>query len=64
MEAMDVRVSLEMNESLLEKFRAEEIRYALNQMYPTKSPSQDSMSLIFYQKYWDMVGPNVIKCVL
>lgn len=27
MEAMDVQVSLEMNESLLKEFRAEEIRY-------------------------------------
>ena len=31
---------------------------------PTKSPGPNSMSPIFYQKYWDVVGTNVIDCVL
>ena len=31
---------------------------------PTKSPGPNGMSPIFYQKYWDVVGTNVIDCVL
>lgn len=33
-------------------------------MYPTKSPGPNSMSPIFYQKYWDLVGTDIINCVL
>ena len=33
-------------------------------MHPTKSPGPNGMSLIFYQRYWDVVGPQVVKCVL
>ena len=33
-------------------------------MHPAKSPDSDGMSLNFYQKYWDVVGPNVISYVL
>lgn len=54
----------EMNEKLLEEFREEEVRFALSPMHPTKSPSPDSMPPIFYQQYWDVVGPNVISCIM
>ena len=57
-------ITPEMNKHLLETFRAEEVRYALNQMHPTKSPGPDGMSPLFYQNYWEVVGPYVTKCVL
>ena len=57
-------ITPEMNKSLLENFRAEEIRCAINQMHPTKSPGPDGMSPLFYQKYWDVVGPFVTNSVL
>ena len=57
-------ITPEMTKSLLESFKAEEIRCAINQMHPTKSPGPDSMSPLFYQKYWDVVGPFVTKSVL
>ena len=28
------------------------------------TPGPDGMSPVFFQKYWDIVGPNVIGCVL
>ena len=44
------------------EFKADEIRIALKQMHPTKALGPDGMSLIFYKKYRDVVGSNVINC--
>ena len=33
-------------------------------MHPTKTLGPDDMSLLFYKKYWDIVGPCVLDCVL
>ena len=44
-------ITPEMNKYLLEAFGAEEVRYALNQMHPSKSLGPNGMSLLFYQKY-------------
>ena len=53
-----------MNAELLKEFKEEEVLQALMQMHPTKSPDPDGMSSIFYQKYWDVVGPQVVQCVI
>ena len=58
------RVSPDMNEELLTDFKAEEVWFALKQMHPTKAPRPDGMSPIFFKHYWDIVGPEVVKCVL
>ena len=62
--AINQRVSPEMNESLTAEFKAEEVWRALKQMHPTKAPGPDGMSPIFFQHYWDIVGFKVINCVL
>ena len=59
-----VKVTSEMNDSHTQVFTAEEICMALFQMHPTKAPGLDGMSGIFYQKYWNIVGPNVTNMVL
>ena len=61
---IDRRVSDDMNDSLLKEFRVEEVRRALKQMHLTKSPGPDDTSPIFFQKYWDVVGPQVVDYVL
>ena len=62
--AINHRVSPEMNESLTVEFKAEEVWRALKQMHPTKALGPDGMSPIFFQQYWDIVGSEVISCVL
>ena len=62
--AINTQVTTEMNEELLTEFNAEEVWRALKQMHTTKTPSPDGISPIFYQKYWDIVGSNVINCVM
>ena len=64
LESINLRITADMNESLLKDFSEVEVRKALQQMHPTKAPDPDSMSPIFYQKYWEVVGDSVIKCVL
>ena len=57
-------VSLDMNEELLVDFKAKEVWYALKQMHLTKAPEPDGMSPIFFKHYWNIVGPEVVNCVL
>ena len=54
---------MEMNVDLIRDFTIEEVRLALNQMHPTKAPGSDGMSIIFYQKYWAIVGNDVTNMV-
>ena len=61
--AVTARVTYEMNCELLRAFREEEIRLALNQMHPTKAPSPNDVSPIFFEKYWDVVGQSVLSYV-
>ena len=49
-----------MNDELLIEFKEEEVWKALQQMHPTKAPGLNGMSPIFYKKYWDIVGPDVV----
>lgn len=49
---------------LIQKFTRDEVKSALNQMHPIKAPSLDSMSAIFFQKYWSIVSNNVTNMVL
>ena len=58
------KVTVDMDESLIKEFTAEEIQTTLLQMHPTKASGPDGMSTIFYQKYWKIVRADVTKMVL
>ena len=62
-DTIPTRVTDEMNQSLIQTLTRSEVEVALKQMHPTKAPDPDSMSAIFLQKYWDVVG-NDITCMV
>ena len=62
--AVSHKMTSDMQEVLSSKYSAEEIKAALFQMGPTKTPSPDGMNALFYQKFWHIVGNDVINVVL
>ncbi|XP_041027096.1 uncharacterized protein LOC121267314 [Juglans microcarpa x Juglans regia] len=58
------RITDDMNASLTQEFKAEEVTQPLNQMSPTKAPGPDCMAPLFFRKYWDVVGKDVIVAIL
>ncbi|KAL0003924.1 hypothetical protein SO802_011485 [Lithocarpus litseifolius] len=58
------RVTPGMIDILSSEYSAEEIKAVLFQMGPTKAPGPDGMNVLFYQKFWHIVGNNVITAVL
>ncbi|XP_030479441.1 uncharacterized protein LOC115696692 [Cannabis sativa] len=51
------------NALLLEPITYDEVRRALFQMHPDKSPGPDGMTPGFFQKYWSVVGGDVVSQV-
>ena len=64
LDAVDRRVAPNMNNALLQRCTPDEVRRALFQMHPSKSPGPDGMSPFFFQKYWNIVGSDVTKAIL
>lgn len=56
-------ITHEMNIDLCSPYSEEEIRLALFQMHPTKSPGPDGMPPQFFQQYWPTVGPSIVSAV-
>lgn len=51
------------NESLLAPVMDEEVRCALFQMHHSKSPGPNGMSPLFCQKFWHIVGEDLVYAV-
>ncbi|KAL5546661.1 hypothetical protein UlMin_006348 [Ulmus minor] len=62
--SLEAKVSPAMNEQLDGPFVAEDVRAAVFQMAPSKSPGADGMSALFYQNYWAIVGDEVTTACL
>ncbi|XP_075654689.1 uncharacterized protein LOC142624833 [Castanea sativa] len=64
LQVVDQVVTPDMNTTLLQRYNSEEVKQALFQMHPSKSPRPDGMPLFFFQKYWHIVGQDVTIAVL
>ena len=58
------KVSTDMLDILSNEYSPKEIRAALFQMGPTKASGPNGMNALFYQKFWHIVGDDVINSVL
>ena len=54
-------VTPKMNDILLQRYKSEEVRLALFQMHPSKSPRP---AHFFFQKFWHIVGTDVTIAIL
>ncbi|XP_075523988.1 uncharacterized protein LOC142556413 [Primulina tabacum] len=64
LDCVQPKVNEQMNSVLCSPFSAEEVKKALFDMYPEKAPGLDGMSAFFFQKNWQVVGPEVLEAVL
>ena len=64
LQALQTKVTPQMNQMLDKMFTASEVRVALKQMRPFKAPGPDGMPPLFYQKFWPIVGDIVTKTIL
>ena len=60
MEAVEPRVTEEMNAILTEDLTVDEIMSAVQNMHPTKALGQNSMPALFYQKFRNIIGNDII----
>ena len=63
-ESVDRVVTKGMAQSLTRPYTEEEVKTALFQMHPSKSPGHDGMSPFLFQKFWLIVGHDVTTVVL
>jgi hypothetical protein len=55
---------VDMNNDLIRGFTPEEVKCALEAIGDLKAPGPDGMTAVFYKRFWDMVGPQVMHEVL
>ena len=64
LQAIERRVTPQMNDRLTQQYTLDKVRTALFQMHPLKALGTDDMSPFFFQKYWHIVGLDVTEVVL
>ena len=57
-------VIADMNAELVKLYTMEEVDITIKQMAPLKAPGLDGMPLLFYQTFWEKIGPDVSEVVL
>lgn len=61
---LEPKISSEMRKGLEGIFRREEVKRALKQMSPWKSPGPNGFGAEFYQRHWDFLGIDINDVVL
>lgn len=64
LDTVPTKVTPAMNEILNSPYSQQEVKTALFQMYPIKSPGPDGYPAHFFQHHWDTCGDDVTKAVL
>ncbi|KAA3458589.1 reverse transcriptase [Gossypium australe] len=64
LEGIEECISLEINEALQSPFKEDEVYAALKGMRPIKAPGSDGFPVLFFQKYWHIVGKEVLEYCL
>ncbi|KAK6164048.1 hypothetical protein DH2020_000912 [Rehmannia glutinosa] len=63
-DAIDTKMTGDMNEILMRPFSQDKVRAALSQMHPTKSPGPDGMPAVFFQKFWPFIHTDILPVIL
>lgn len=64
MDLVERVVTLDLNSTLLQPYTPNEVKQALFEMHPSKSPRPNSMSPFHFQKYWHIVVNDLTTKVL
>ncbi|KAL5570907.1 hypothetical protein UlMin_020504 [Ulmus minor] len=64
LDMVEARVTQDINAQLEKPFIPADVKAAVFQMAPSKSPGADGMSALFYQNYWHVVGDEVTTACL
>ncbi|KAL5568114.1 hypothetical protein UlMin_024689 [Ulmus minor] len=64
LDTVEPRVTQDINAQLEKPFIFADVKAAVSQMAPSKSPGADGMSALFYQNYWHVVGDEVATACL
>ena len=58
------KVSVEMNRGLTAPFTPDEVRKVLFSIGDLKAPGPDGLHAVFYKRFWDMLGGDLVQEVL
>ncbi|KAA3458641.1 reverse transcriptase [Gossypium australe] len=64
LEGIEGSISHEINDILQSPFKEDEVYTALKGMGPLKAPGSDGFPALFFQKYWHIVGNEVLEFCL
>ena len=63
-DVIEEKVTMEMNICLLAQFTLEEVKKALYAIGNLKAPGPDGLHAIFYKRFWNMMGDDLVREVL